>query len=482
VANFETSPGAKIEDTLAVAKRAEQVILNLPPGELKSLATNVGVSFLDVHRAERGPNLGQLMVELEEDRKRKVDDVIAEVRTGIAQIPGVTKIQFLKLQAGPGGPAIEARVVGNEMDVLKKLSEEMKGFLNGIPGVKDVRDDFTEGKEELQITLRPEARALGLDLGQIARQVQHGFLGVEASTIQRRDEDVPIVIRFPEAARQNLETVANMKLTLPSGQRVFLRDVAHLDTAVGNSKIRRNDQKRAISVLADVDVRETTVFQVTERLKKKFSDVGGRFPGYRVIIKGERQEFEESLAALPKISLLALLLIYFILGSLFKSFLQPLIVMAAIPFALDGVIIGHLIMGEPLSFLSMMGLIALIGVVVNDSLILVDFVNRSKREGMPTQQAIITSGMIRLRPVLLTTVTTVGGLIPLAFFSTGQAKFLSPMAISVVWGLSFATVLTLILIPCLYAVGDDIKPILMRLFGIVQTNTTPAPNSAKQPS
>ncbi len=483
VANFETSPGAKIEDTLEIAKRAEQVILKLPAGELKSLATNVGVSFLDVHRAERGPNLGQLMVELEDDRSRSVDDIIAEVRSGIADIPGVTKIQFLKLQAGLGGPAIEARVVGNEMNVLRNLSEEMKSFLNGIPGVRDVRDDFTEGKEELQITLRPEARALGLDLGQIARQVQHGFLGVEASTIQRRDEDVPIVIRFPEAARQNLETVANMKLTLPSGQRVFLRDVARLETAVGNSKIRRDDQKRAISVLADVNVRETTVFQVTERLKKKFSDVGNRFPGYRVIIKGERQEFEESLAALPQISLLALLLIYFILGSLFKSFLQPLIVMAAIPFALDGVVIGHLIMGEPLSFLSMMGLIALIGVVVNDSLILVDFVNRTKKEGTPTDEAILKSGMVRLRPVLLTTVTTVGGLVPLAFFSTGQAKFLSPMAISVVWGLSFATVLTLILVPCLYAVGEDLKPVFMRLFGLEQTNTFPpanAPDSAKQ--
>ncbi|NIO08812.1 MAG: AcrB/AcrD/AcrF family protein [Deltaproteobacteria bacterium] len=478
VANFETSPGAKIEDTLELAKRAEQVILNLPPGELKSLATNVGVSFLDVHRAERGPNLGQLMVELEDDRKRPVDDVIAEVRRGIADIPGITKIQFLKLQAGPGGPAIEARVVGDELDVLRNLSEEIKSFLSGIPGVHDVRDDFTEGKEEMQITLRPEARALGLDLGQIARQVQQGFLGVEASTIQRRDEDVPIVIRFPEAARQNLETVANMKLTLPSGQRVFLRDVAHLQTAVGNSKIRRDDQKRAISVLADVDPRKTTVFQVTERLKKNFSDVGSRFPGYRVIIKGERQEFEESLAALPKISLLALLLIYFILGSLFKSFLQPLIVMTAIPFALDGVVIGHLIMGEPLSFLSMMGLIALIGVVVNDSLILVDFVNRSVKEGTTTEEAIIRSGMVRLRPVLLTTVTTVGGLVPLAFFSTGQAKFLSPMAISVVWGLSFATILTLILVPCLYAVGEDMKPMLMRLLGFANSENAATPKAA----
>ena len=224
--NFETSPASKIEDTLAIAKQAEQVIKKLPQSELKSLATNVGVTFLDIHRAERGPNLGQFVVQLHEDRDRTADEVIDDVRSGIAQIPGITKVQFLKLQAGPGGPAIEARVVGEEIQLLRQLANEMKGFLQGIPGVHDVRDDFTEGKEELQITLKPEARALGLDLGQIARQVQQGFLGVEASTIQRRDEDVPIVIRYPQAMRETPETVARMKLTLPSGQRVFLRDVA----------------------------------------------------------------------------------------------------------------------------------------------------------------------------------------------------------------------------------------------------------------
>ena len=464
--NFETSSGAKIEDTLEVAKRAEKVVLGLPPEELRSLATNVGITFLDVNRAERGPNLGQLMVELTEDRRRSVDAVIADLREGMAEIPGITKVQFLKTQAGPGGPAIEARVVGDEISVLRNLAAEVTVFLRGIPGVKDVHDDFTEGKEELQITLLPEARALGLNLGQIARQVQQAFLGVEASTIQRRDEDVPIVVRFPQAARRSLETLAGMKISLPSGEKVFLRDVAHLETAIGTSKIRRDDQKRTITVLADVDTREANAFQVAQRLKREFADVGGKVPGYRVVVKGERQEAEASLAALPRISLIAFMLIYFILGSLFQSFIQPLIVMAAIPFALDGVVIGHLMMGEPLSFLSMMGLVALVGVVVNDSLILVDFINRSREAGVPRDEAIFASGTARLRPVLLTTITTVGGLTPLAFFSSGQAKFLSPMAISVVWGLSFATLLTLILVPCLYAMLDDLKVLVRRKLGL----------------
>ena len=160
-----------------------------------------------------------------------------------------------------------------------------------------------------------------------------------------------------------------------------------------------------------------------------------------------------------------LFVIYFILGSLFKSFVQPFIVMSAIPFAVDGVVAGHLLMGEPLSFLSIMGLVALAGVVVNDSLILVDFINRAHQEGMPLNEAIVQSGVVRLRPVLLTTITTVGGLVPLAFFSTGQARFLSPMAIAVVWGLSFATILTLILTPCLYAIVEDAKGFLRRIVG-----------------
>ncbi|MFQ5520948.1 MAG: efflux RND transporter permease subunit, partial [Candidatus Methylomirabilia bacterium] len=480
--NFETSPSNKIEDTLEVAKQAEQVVLDLPPGELKSLATNVGISFLDIHRAERGPNLGQLMVELTENRRRAVDEVIAQLRTGTAQIPGITKIQFLKTQAGPGGPAIEARVAGEDIAVLGELADQVKAFLAGIPGVRDVRDDFAEGKEELQITLRPEARALGLDLSQIARQVQQGFLGVEASTIQRRDEDVPIVVRFPATARRSPDTIATMKITLPSGEQVFLRDVAELDTAVGVSKIRRDDRKRTTTVFADVDPREANAFQVAERLRRKFADVSAQLPGYRVNIKGERQEAEASLASLPRISLIAILLIYFILGSLFRSFVQPVVVLAAIPFALVGVVIGHLVMGESLSFLSLMGLVALIGVVVNDSLILVDFINRARRAGSSRDEAILASGVARLRPVLLTTATTVGGLIPLAFFATGQAKFLSPMAISVVWGLTFATILTLILIPCLYAMADDLVGRMRRLVRLPAQPADPSRMEASMPT
>ncbi len=460
--NFETSANAKLEDTEAVLVQAEEIVMGLPPGELKSLATTVGIAFLDVNRVIRGSNVGQLTLELRDDRSRSTAEVIDDLRGKMERIPGITKLQFLGLQAGPGGPDIEARVIGEDLESLRRLTEEVKGFLATLPGVRDIRDDLVAGKEELRISLKPEGRTLGLDVRGIARQVQQGFQGVEASSIQRGDEDVPIVIRFPRDQRSHVDTVSRMKLTLPSGERVFLRDVADIRTGVSPSQINRDDRKRTLSVFAEVETGTTTVVEATDALKRQFADAGRRYPGQRVVVKGERQEMEESLASLPQISLITLFVIYFVLGSLFKSFIQPFIVMAAIPFALGGVVIGHLVMGENLSFLSLLGFVALAGVVVNDSLILVDFINRSRRSGTSAYDSIIQSGVVRLRPVLLTTVTTVGGLVPLAFFATGQAKFLSPMAISVVWGLSFATVLTLILTPCLYAMLDDAKAIVRR--------------------
>ncbi len=462
--NFETSTNAKLEDTEAVAVQAEEIVLGLPDDELKSLSTTVGAAFLDLDRVVTGSNVGQLTLELHDDRSRNSAEIVADLRGELERIPGITKLQFLSLQAGPGGPDIEIRVIGENLESLRRLTDEVKGFLATLPGVRDIRDDLVAGKEELRISLKPEGRTLGLDLRGVARQVQQGFQGVEASSIQRGDEDVPIVVRFPRDRRSHVDTVSRMKFTLPSGERVFLRDVADIGTGISPSQINRDDRKRTLSVYAEVEAGKTTVVEATDALRREFADAGRRYPGHRVVTKGERQEMEESLAALPQISLLTLFVIYFLLGSLFKSFIQPIIVMATIPFALGGVVIGHLVMGENLSFLSILGFIALAGVVVNDSLILVDFINRSRRSGMSAYDSIVRSGVVRLRPVMLTTVTTVGGLVPLAFFATGQARFLSPMAISVVWGLSFATVLTLILTPCLYAILDDAKGFVRRCF------------------
>ncbi len=255
-------------------------------------------------------------------------------------------------------------------------------------------------------------------------------------------------------------------LTTPTGEKVYFSEVAELRQEIGSTKVIRSDQKRSITVLGDVDEKEGNTLEITNQVGRAFSNLHAQYPGYKLEFKGKRQEFEQSMLDLVKSFLIAVLLIYLILGALFKSYIQPMVVMLAIPFAANGVILGHAVMGLSFGILSMMGMVALAGVVVNDSLILVSFVNDLRREEMPLGQALLRGGQLRLRPILLTTITTVGGLTPLGFFSSGQAKFLSPMAISIIFGLSVSTVLTLIIVPCCYAIVEDLRQALRSSIGI----------------
>ncbi len=467
--NVETPVTSKIEDTRDVIARIEKILMEtLPSTELKTVASNVGLIFLDINRIVQGSNGGQIIVELTEadKRNRSSNEIINELRKRTAGIPGATKIQYMKPQAGPGGPAIEIRVVGEEFSVLEKIAGNVKRFLATEPGTKDIRDDFLPGKKELRIVARPEARSLGLDVASIARQVRSSFYGAESSKILRSDEDIPIVVKYPESFRDRPSRVEDLVLTTPDGEKVYFSEVAELTEAPGSSKIIRSDQKRSITVLADVDQKEGNTLQITSQVRKRFADLQARYPGYKLEFKGERQELEQSMQDLLKSFLVAVLLVYLILGALFKSYIQPLVVMLAIPFAANGVVLGHTVMGLSLGLLSLMGMVALAGVVVNDSLLLVSFVNELRREGTPLVQALLRSGQLRLRPILLTTLTTVAGLTPLGFFASGQAKFLAPMAISIIFGLTVSTVLTLIIIPCSYAIVEEFRQAIRSFFGL----------------
>ncbi len=467
--NVETPVTSKIEDTRDVIVRIEKILMEtLPPTELKSVASNVGLIFLDINRVVRGSNGGQIIVELTEanKRNRSSQEIINELRKRTEGIPGASKIQYFKPQAGPGGAAIEIRVVGDDFPVLQEIAEKVKGVLATYPAAKDIRDDFLPGKKELRIVARPEAKSLGLDVASIARQVRSSFFGAESSKILRSDEDIPIVVKYPEGFRNRPSSVEDLVLTTPGGEKVYFSEVAELTEAPGNTKIIRSDQKRSITVLADVDEKEGNTLEITNDVRKAFANLQAHYPGYKLEFKGKRQEFEQSFQDLRKSFLVAVLLIYLILGALFKSYIQPLVVMLAIPFAANGVILGHAVMGLSLGILSMMGMVALAGVVVNDSLLLVSFVNELRREGRPLFQALVRSGQLRLRPILLTTITTAAGLTPLGFFSSGQAKFLSPMAISIIFGLTVSTVLTLIIIPCSYAIVEDLRQAIRSLVGL----------------
>ncbi|MGQ4808521.1 Multidrug resistance protein MexB [Candidatus Entotheonellaceae bacterium PAL068K] len=480
--NLETPTTSKLADTQKVVVRAEQIVMEtLPPTELRSLAANVGLIFLDVNRIVLGSNGGQLSVELTEahQRTRSSKEIIKALRERTRNIPGATKIQYLEPQAGPGGPAIEIRVIGDDFGVLQQIVDQVKGFLASFPATKDIRDDFLPGKKELRIVARPEARSLGMDVASIARQVRSSFYGAESSKILRSNEDIPIMVKYPEAYRNRPSRIEDLVLTAPTGEKVYFSEVAELREQPGYTRIIRADKKRAITVLADVDAQEGNLLEITSQVQERFRGLDTQYPGYKLAFKGERQEFEQSVADLVRAFVLAGLLIYLILGALFKSYMQPLVVMLAIPFAANGVILGHAILGLPLGFLSLMGMVALTGVVVNDSLILVSFVNDLRRAGMPLYQALVRAGELRLRPILLTTITTVAGLTPLGLFASGQAKFLSPMAISIIFGLPVSTLLTLIIIPCSYAIVEHWRQALRGWIGLHQDVFFRAQQTAK---
>jgi multidrug efflux pump subunit AcrB len=486
--NIETPVTSKLADTQEVVARLEQVVMQtLPPTELRSLAANVGLIFLDVNRVVRGSNGGQLSVELTEahQRRRSSKEIIQALRARTEGFPGTTKIQYLEPQAGPGGPAIEIRVIGNDFVILRQIVDQIQTFLASFPATKDIRDDFLPGKQELRIVARPEARSLGLDVASIAKQVRSSFYGAESSKILRSDEDIPIMVKYPEAYRNRPARIEDLVLTTPSGEKVYFSQVAELREQPGYTKIIRSDKKRSITVLADVDERQGNLLEITSRVAERFRDLGTQYPGYKLEFKGERHEFEKSAADLVRAFVVAVLLIYLILGALFKSYMQPLVVMLAIPFAATGVIWGHAMMGLSVGILSMMGMVALTGVVVNDSLILVSFVNDLRRQGVPMYQALVQAGEIRLRPILLTTITTVAGLTPLGFFASGQAKFLAPMAISIIFGLPVSTLLTLIIIPCSYAIVEHWRQALRSRFGLHQDvflpPETPVPATTEAP-
>ncbi len=262
---------------------------------------------------------------------------------------------------------------------------------------------------------------------------------------------------YPEQLREDSQSLKRLRITLPGGESVYLGDVADIVVDRGLSSINRRDQRRLVTVQAEVDPKLTTALQVTEQVQQRYADFAQRFPGYELLWLGEKKETSESMTDMARALLLALLVIFFILAALFKSLLDPLVVMFSIPFGLIGVVSGHFLFDYHLQFLSVIGFLALSGIVVNDSLILIDFAKKRRAEGMGREASLIEAGRVRARPILLTSITTFLGVSPLIFFTTGQTAFLSPMAVSLGFGLLFATALILLTLPCVYLIGDDLR-------------------------
>ena len=458
LARLRMQIGAPVAKTRVAMDVIEQAAMSLP--EYKSVYALAGLQISDDGLSvSLRSHMGQAIIELVEgdQRQRTSDEVLRALREKTGDIIGVDKLTFRSIDGGPGGAAIQVDISGDRLEDLVAIAEEMKARLAGFEGVYDIVDDFDAGRPEVQIELFESARFLGLTTELLATQVRAAFYGFEAQKIQHGPEDVKVMVRYPLEFRRHIYDVEAMRLVTPGGELVPFGEVARLTEETGFASINRVNQRRTVAVTADVNEDVANANQVMAVLASAFPEFERRFPGVRLAFGGQRLETARSFRSLKKGFVLALLFIYLILAGLFRSYTQPLIVMAVIPFGLIGAVLGHLVMGYPLTILSMIGTVALTGIVVNDSLILVSFVNRKVRGGVPLIEAVVQGGVGRLRPILLTSATTVLGIAPLLLEQSFQARFLIPMGVAISAGLLFATVLTLLAIPALYLILFDVR-------------------------
>ena len=411
--------------------------------------------------------LGQVSLALvpPEERKMAVStrELVHAWRRAVGEIPGAKGLTY-RAEIGRGGDPIDVQLAGRDFAVLTKIADVVRTQLRQYPGVYDIRDSFKDGKPEIKLTVRPEAELLGLSTSELGRQVQQAFLGAEAQRIQRGRDDVRVMVRYPEIERRDLGSLDTMRIRTADGTQVPFGNVAAVEMGHGFSSIRRVDRQRVVNVTADLDKETTDARAITDDLRRFMDGLLLEYPGVSYSLEGEQREQGETFGSLIAGAVFTLFAIYALLAIPFRSYVQPLLVLIVIPFSIVGALLGHMVMGLSLNVLSVLGMLALAGVVVNDSLVLVDWINRKRREGMRLDEALRTAGGARFRPILLTSLTTFAGLTPLLLDKSTQAQFLIPMAVSLGFGILYATFLTLLLIPTGYRILEDMKQGVRRLW------------------
>ncbi|RMD83820.1 MAG: AcrB/AcrD/AcrF family protein, partial [Candidatus Dadabacteria bacterium] len=352
---------------------------------------------------------------------------------------------------------------GNDIERLTAAAERLKAALSAYPGVHDVADSFRRGKRELKLEIKPEAEALGLTLADLARQVRQAFYGAEAQRVQRGREDLKVMVRLPEARRRSLADLEALRIRGPGGIEVPFSTVARAHWSRGFASIERADRQRIVDVTASVDRKVANANEILAELSRTvLPRLAADFPGLRYSFEGERREQNETISSLARGMAIAVLAIYALIAIPLRSYVQPFIVMTAIPFGVAGAVWAHILLGMDLTFLSVFGIVALVGVVVNDSLVLVDYVNARRLAGEAVATAVHEAGAARFRPILLTSLTTFAGLTPILLERSLQAQFLVPMAVSLGFGVVFATGVSLIVVPCSYLILEDLRRLVRR--------------------
>ncbi|MFN9370167.1 MAG: efflux RND transporter permease subunit [Planctomycetia bacterium] len=407
-----------------------------------------------------GSHVGAVAVELVDGRERSVnsEQFISEWRRQAGEFSGTESLVCGTENIGPGGKTIEFKLLAaadpEGVRQLEAAVERCKEWMAQYPGVIDIDDDSRPGKWEYQIKVKPKAEAMGVSLTDLAGTIRASFYGEAVMRLQRGRHEVKLMVRYPQAERRTLATLDEIRVTSPDGVKRPISELADVAIERGYSEINRLGQKRSITVTADIDVAKTTLTSsqvIADMEKRLMPSFATDYPAVRVRWEGQREQSNESLRSLGVGFVVALFAMFVLLTMEFKSYFQPFLILAAIPFGIAGAVFGHALMGMPLTLFSMFGLVALAGVVVNDSICLIDFINLRVREGHPLRAALREAGCLRFRPVMLTSITTIGGLLPLLLEKSFQAQFLVPMATALAFGLMMTTLLVLILVPVMYS-------------------------------
>jgi len=456
--------GTSLQETDRVIKKFEDQAKKLDKSNIQTLVSNVGLLQGQEEWITR-KSVAQIILELTPQEKREVDidEILEDLRERTKNISGPISVVFEKVSGGPPvGKPISIKVQGKYLQDIKKASLALQDSIKKMTGAFDIADDFPPGKQEIRIRVDEEKAALyGFTTQLVSMNVRSAFDGVKAGEYRDGDDEIDMIVKYNIENRSSVDDVLNLKISNSAGQTVALRDIVNFEIRPGATQINRFDQKRTIMVTGEIDEDKTTLDQINNSIADLFPVLEQKFSGVTFKVGGQFEEFLNTFDDIGALFALSLVFVFIILGTQFNSYLQPLIIMTTVPFAIIGAMLGLLISGNPFSIAAMYGFVALAGIVINDAIIMIDFLNK-RRKGKETTvfqywRSIISAGRLRLRPIILTSLTTISGLIPMAFGIGGKSNLWSPLANVILFGLLISTILTLFIIPSFIAILDDVK-------------------------
>jgi len=463
--------GTPLSKHSEMMKPLESLVSQLPQEELLNFNTTIGLQSEGPGDPEnrRGEQYGRIKVFLtpESNRSRVASEIIEDLRSKVPSDLGFTRLTFGRIKAGPPqGRPISVGIRGDSFEVINQVVQEVKDFVQKIPGTSDVQDSFNPGKEELRIFVdEAEASAAGLSVLQVARSVLAAFEGIEATNIRRMDEEVEIRVQYPDSARKKVDSIKDLLISGPNRSLIPLGRVARWEFKPSLASIEHEGFRRQVKVTGDIDTNVTDADSVASAVRKKVPEWTAQHPEIEFFFGGEDQDTRESFQALGRAFLVALIGIFLVLILTFGTFVQPFLILITIPFGAVSALIAFYVHNLPISFFGMLGIISLAGVIVNNAIVLIDFVNQEREAGLDRFESIYEAGSRRLRAIFLSTITNIVGVIPTAYGFSGEDKFVIPIAIALGWGLAVGSVLTAVFFPAFLGIADDFSSTARRLAG-----------------